>query len=458
MTRSYPWLALTVCVVAAPALAADNVTAPTEPPVPTAISIAPDSSAPPRGPRYRATFSYLTSRSASTDFRSFRSSATDDSGAVTEGSALPNMNYFSTRLSVSPWQRHTFSVGDLQSLDSDSHRSIMRPGGGGSFTLPASIWSVRYGYRINDHWNAGLSETYVQGRGYSDPMAGLNFRSNRFEDQGLAHRLGLNLSVPTTEHSHNDRLITRATIRTSLAWAAGPWITSAGIAYSRPIYAHPGNLSATNFDDPNAPPGSPQSLSGRHRGGGPVGAPPRPQPPQPAPSTPPAQPTQPDPTQPGTPPQPTPVDPTPPAQPTPPTPPGPPTPGPSGHDQPVDTSTPTATDPSTYGAANDADYVTREREYDRTTSSIGISFQPSEHWRFGSGAGVTYVETWGQNTIWLTNARAFTAAYNFGKMEVGSDVSLYSDIHKYQHPSLPSLLSIGFHLSYMMGADRQTQL
>jgi hypothetical protein len=428
-------LAFAALVAPVASLAADSVTAPVAK-LPTATSLT--ETEPSRGPRYKASFSYLTSRSASTDFRSFRSSATDDSGQVTEGSALPNMNYLSTRLSISPWRRHTFSIGDLQSLDSDAHRTIQSPGGGQGHVLPASIWSARYGFRINDYWNAGISETFVQGRKWSDPMAGLNFRSTRIDEQGLANRLGLNLSIPTTEHSHNDHLITRATARTSIAYVAGPWITSAGVAFSRPFYAHPGELAASNFDDPNAPPGSPQSFSGHHHGGGAIGGPSHT---KPAPA--PADPTQPTPTPP-------PVDPTKPVPPT--------QPGQGTHDAPGDSTNASILDASAYGPGDSADYITREREHDRTTSSLGVSYQPSKHWRFSSGAGVTYIETWGNHAVWLTNARAFAAAYDFGRMEIGSDVSLYSDIHKFAHPSLPSLLSVGFHLSYFLGADRQAQL
>ena len=397
--KSLPLLALTALALPLVASAADSVTSPVaQLPTGTSTSLVGD---PPRGPRYKASFTYLTSRSASSDFRSFRGSATDDSGQLTEGSALPNMNYLSSRLSYSPWNRHTFSGGDLQSLDSASKRTVLRPDGSGGFPMPSSIWSLRYGYRINDHFNAGLSETYVQGRKFSDPMAGLTYRSNRFDEQGLAHRVGLNLSVPTTERSHNDQLITRATLRTSLAYVAGPWTSSAGIAYSRPFFEHPGNLAASNFDDPSAPPGSPQSgpagggASSHHSGGR------------------------------------------------------------GGHSV-------TSTDPTDPNAVvyvpEPASIAMQEREADRTTSSVGVSFQPNSHWRFGSAMGVTYLETWRQKTIWLTNARPLTVAYDFWKMEVGSDVSLYSPISKFQHPSLPSLMVVGLHLSYFMGADRQAQL
>jgi len=178
MVPVFSGIALSACAFSVAAFAADGAPATADQASPpSATTLSSEARGPARAPRYKASFSLLTSRSASNDLRSFRSSATDDSGAVTEGSALPNMSYLSSRLSVSPWPRHTFSLGDLQSLDSASHRTVLHPGGGG-FPLPSSIWSVRYGYRMNDHWNVGLAETYVQGRKYSDPMIGLNFRTS----------------------------------------------------------------------------------------------------------------------------------------------------------------------------------------------------------------------------------------------------------------------------------------
>ncbi|MGZ6359833.1 MAG: hypothetical protein ACXWP1_11805, partial [Bdellovibrionota bacterium] len=211
-------LVVSVLTIATPAFAEDAPTAAS----PSTTSTASDADVGHRGPRYKASFTYLTSRATTKDYRSFKSSATDDSGATTEGSSLPDLNYLSTRLSISPWTKHTFSVGALQSLDSESTRTISGPSGDAR-TLPSSIFSARYGYRLSEHFSLGAGQTYVKGRKFSDTTTNLSYRSNGFDEQGLGHRAGLSLSIPTTERSHNDHLITRATARTSLSWTAGRW-------------------------------------------------------------------------------------------------------------------------------------------------------------------------------------------------------------------------------------------
>ena len=344
---------------------------------------------------HKASLTYLTSRAAGHDFRSFRNSATDDSGATTEGSSLPNLNYLSARLSVSPWAKHTFSVGALESIDSEAVRTVVGPNGDAR-TLPSTIWSARYGYRFTDHLSASAGQTYVTGRKFSDPTTGLNYRSNGFDEQGLGQRAGLSLSLPTTERSHNEQLITQATVRSSLSYMAGRWTSSGGLAYSRPFYMHPASLAVTSFGPPPTAPGAPPPHAHGHHGA--------------------------------------------------------PTPGGDGGP-----AAAAVNDPNV-GTLEAVDLVMGERVADRSTGSVGVSFQPSYHWKLGTGAGLTYLETWKQKTIWLTSARVLTAAYSFWKMEAGSDFSLYSDIHKYAHPSLPSLMNVGLHLTYFMGAERQTQL
>lgn len=352
-----------------------------------------------RGLRYQARLSYITSRTAGHDYRSFRSSATDDTGSVNEGSSLPNLNYMSARLGVSPWERHTFSGGVLQSLDSASSRTVSGPRGSDR-TLPSSIFSLRYSYRLNRQFTFGAGQTYVANRKFSDPSLSLNYRGRTAEEQGWAPRAGIGLTIPSTERSHNDQLITRATLRSGLSYAAGPWTTSVSLSHSRPIFAHPGKLGASQWDAPPAQPGGEAPAPRRsHRRSNNA------------------------------------------------------TPGGSNGDA----ASAALADPNAT-TLEAVDIAMSERESDRTTSSIGISFQAAPHLRIGSGAGVTYLETWKQKTIWLTNVRAVSAAYSFWKMEAGSDVQLYSDIHKYAHPSLPNLIAIGFHLTYFVGAERSERL
>jgi hypothetical protein len=390
MKKRNPWWVYSALFVACVAAAAETGSAP-----PEGTSTA--SEEPGHRLHYQARITYQTSRATGHDFRSFRSSATDESGATTVNSSLPDLNYLSARLSVNPWRKHTLSLGALQSLDPAHARTVSGPNGHG-FALPGSIFMGHYGYKLSRSFSIGAGQTYVAGRRFSDPKLSLSYRNSPV-DEGWGTHLGLGLSVPTSERSRNDQLITQATLRGALSFTAGRWTTSCGLAYSRPIYMHPGDLPAVS-----------ERFAERMNGS------------------------------------------------------GGPTPSPDGggghhhHDHSASgsaggTAYPAINDPNLTNLET-VDFVLAERVSDRTTGSAGVSFVASPHWRFSSGAGVTYLETWKQKAVWLTNARVLSAAFSFWKMEAGTDFQLYSDIHKYEHPSLPSLAGVGFHLTYFLGDRR----
>ncbi len=343
--------------------------------------------------KYSVRLTYLTSRAGGKDFRSFKSSGSDDSGSMNENSVMPNLNYISARAVITPLRGHQIMFGGLQSLDSAQARIITKPNGR-KFPLPGEIFSLRYVYSLSRHYTLSAGETYIDTFKFSDPTLGLNYRNS--VDSGWGQRVGLGLSLPTTEKSHNERLITRATIRTGASLTADRFVTSAGLSYSRPIYSRPGDLPSMRGEDgggATAAPGASQPSpggrrTGRHGGGGTSGN--------------------------------------------------------------VINADPTP------ASLEEVDLVIMEREVDRSTGSIGLTFIPSQHWKLGTGAGITYLETARQKAIWLTSARLIGAAYTFGKAEIGSDLQLYSDIHKYQHAALPRLWSIGLHLSYFLGDQQKT--
>jgi len=339
--------------------------------------------------KYHVRMTYLTSRAGGKDFRSFKSSGSDDSGSMNENSTMPNLNYFSARAMYTPVRGQQISFGALQSLDPASARTITGPSGR-AHPLPGQIFSLRYAYFLKQELSLGLGETYVDSYKFSDPTLGLSYKHS--VDAGWGHKAGLGLSIPTTEKSHNERLITRATARSGVSFTTDRFVSSASLAYSRPFNSRAGDLPSSrgDGDTTSSPSGTP---GGRGGGRGGRGG-----------SAPPGNPFG--------------VDPT----------------------------------PSVLEAA---DLVMMEREVDRTTGSLGVSYVPGEHWKLGSGAGVTYLETARQKAIWLTSARLLGAAYTLGHVEVGSDIQMYSDIHNYQHASFPRLWNVGLHLTYFIG-EQQT--
>ncbi len=391
--------------------AAERVPAPSPAPAasaPTGTSEASTAEAPPipRKLRYKANLTYSTSRTAESDTRSFRGSAVDDTGAVGTGSTLPNMNYINAGFSVAALRNQSFGLSTLQNIDSPAYRASHLTGPGGNMN---GIYSAHYGYRFSPTMNASIGETYVSGRKWADPALSFSYRARMFDEQGLSPRLGLGLTLPTTEKSHNDRLITQATARTGLTYVAGRWTSSGSLAYSRPIYQHPGKLSPYMFGGPQAsqsnagqnPAAVPQGL---HHGHGHHGAPPV-----------------------------SPNDATP--------------------------GSTASTDPNAgLPPPNPEDVVMAERTQARTTAGMGITYRATDKLRLGTGAGLSYVETFRNESMWITNIRVASAAYSFWKMEAGSNVDLYSTMAKYQHASLPTMMAVGFHLSYFMGEDRYNPL
>jgi len=108
---------------------------------------------------------------------------------------------------------------------------------------------------------------------------------------------------------------------------------------------------------------------------------------------------------------------------------------------------------TTTQSLEEVDLVMLEPEFARTTASAGVLFSPGAKWKLSSNAGATHLETAKGHVIWLTSAKILGASYRLGQAEVGSDFQLYSDAHKFAHPSLPSLWSVGVHLSYSFGVE-----
>lgn len=356
----------------------------------------------PPPPKFFAKVSYVTSRAPGKDFRSFQQQNGDDAGNVNMNSTLPNLNYVSASAMVSPGERHHFMLGGTQSLDSSASRQIGGPGMP-PMPLPGSIAAAMYSFDITRQISLQAGEVYVDAFGFTDPLFGSSYRAGNPE--GLLSVSGIGFSAPLSPRSREDHLLSQLTLRTAIAQSLGLFTVSGHVTYARAIYKSGADVPEVMGPDGTLAKGSPSTAPGPN-------APPAPPPGSPPPGAPgPARPA---------------------------------TPG--GSPPPLNVLQP---DPN---ALEIADLVMRERIIDRTNVGAGISLRPKT-WRFSSGAGATYVQTARQHAIWLTTARVLGISYGFGQAEAGIDAQIYSDIHRYDHPSLPKLWNVGMHLSYLFGPE-----
>ena len=171
------------------------------------------------------------------DLRTLKSTGTDDSGSMNENSTLPNLSYFSGFGVFRFKEKHKFLVAALQSLDGAVDRTLATPFGR-DFTIPGQILAARYSYVLTRELNVNAGLAYVDVFGVSDPTLGMGYRVSGPGHTGWSGRLGLKFSVPMTDRSRAEQLITRATMRSAVFFQQAHWEGHGSLSHSRPFYPH----------------------------------------------------------------------------------------------------------------------------------------------------------------------------------------------------------------------------
>ena len=344
-----------------------------------------------------------TSRAAGKDFRTFKGSSggSEEGSGISDGSTMPNLNYVTGKFVVAPNRDNQFHLGVVQSLDSDEDRRVPTPvTGNRPAILPASIAALRYMHYFTRSLNASLGDGFDNQSKFSDPSVGLNYKE--VVREGWGKKGGFSLSIPTTEKSHNDHILTKASLRTGLAYYGDNWNIALSLSHSRPFYQGGTNLSDYVTRKKSGKTASKKPRSTRPNPGGGTSTLSRTDDPSSGSS-----------------------------------------PGGNIADRPG----------SAYSSMEEVDLVLNEREVARSSASLNYQFTPSRSWKFTGGPGTTLLRTARENTIWMTSMKLLGVSYQTGHFETGSDINLYSNIHKFKSPSLPNLWNFGLHVSYLFGAD-----
>jgi hypothetical protein len=77
--------------------------------------------------------------------------------------------------------------------------------------------------------------------------------------------------------------------------------------------------------------------------------------------------------------------------------------------------------------------------------------QLSDNLTVEMGAGLSSSVTEKQKTIWMTTAKPLIVKDVMDQAEIGTDVSLNSDIRDYDSPRLPSYMTVGVRVGYTFG-------
>jgi hypothetical protein len=186
-----------------------------------------------------ARVSMMSSRSGQkTDFRSLKTSGTDDSGRMSESTILPNQSLVAAFGFIELQRRHQLMVAMIQSMESEETRTVATPFGP-SVLLPGRISIARYRIALSPLFGLSASAVHVDTFGMRDPGVGLGYR-----DVSMAggQNVDLNLSVPLTARSRADQLLTRATLRGGLIHRMDNFTLLSRLSHSRTFYKDPANL------------------------------------------------------------------------------------------------------------------------------------------------------------------------------------------------------------------------
>jgi hypothetical protein len=100
---------------------------------------------------------------------------------------------------------------------------------------------------------------------------------------------------------------------------------------------------------------------------------------------------------------------------------------------------------------SDVDLILIQREMQRTRTDLSLAYDVSDHFTIGTSAGLSYAITDKERTLWMTSAKPLILKYVVDQAEIGTDVSLNSDIRDFSSPRLPSIVSIGLRVGYTFG-------
>lgn len=206
-------------------------------------------------PGYFLQFSLVTSKSElKNDFRSLKGTASDDTGGMSESTAIPNLSYAAGVGMAQFREKHRVYGAVLQSMDRLASRTISTPFGR-DFILPGQILGLRYTYAASEHLRLTASGAYIDVFGFTDPSAGLIYRGTA--TPGVYYRLSTELSLPVNKKSIRDNLTTRATARAAISVRRRNWNGSAKLSHSVPFYGPPATAPSSISHGASASGGGP---------------------------------------------------------------------------------------------------------------------------------------------------------------------------------------------------------
>lgn len=97
------------------------------------------------------------------------------------------------------------------------------------------------------------------------------------------------------------------------------------------------------------------------------------------------------------------------------------------------------------------DLILLQREIHRTRGDLSVAYALTDRFTVGAGAGLSYSVTEKEKTLWMTSAKPLVLKYVYDQAEIGTEVSLNSDIRDFEAPRLPSILSVGLRVGYTFG-------
>lgn len=320
------------------------------------FSLSPNSE---QSPLSKAQFSvsYLTSKTQKTDYRTFKTMSSGDSSGMSDGATLPNLNYVAGHLLLPISERHSLSAMGLQSLDNDKQRTVETPFAV-DLKLPASVLALGYKYKFNSAISLDAKFVSIESLGPRDPSLGFSYMHAAPERTQL---YSVTSSVPSTESSLRDQLITRSVFKALTTWPVQSWTFSAAAIHVRSFYSQ--GLPATPAK---------QRSSNK---------------------------------------------------------------------------------PTTPIYPSQVDLILIEKEWHRTRVSFGTSYSLSDKLKINFLSNMSQVVTEKNNTLWITSITPLGLSLNWNRTTISSDLSLHSDIEKYNYPRLPTLLSLSLRAGYSFGAN-----
>lgn len=213
--------------------------------------------------------SFMTSKyERDVDFRNMKSSSKDETGGSSESSTLPNRNYMSVAASLPFLESHRVTILGFKNLDGEDARTVVTPTGA-RFTLPGEAIGIRYQHSFTESTTIEARTMRSESGDFHDPSLSLGY--NELDLSGVSQRYTLSASIPTTEKSREDDLITKASVRGFFGVNLGNWslFTSAVAAKSFYRGTPPEGGRFSRAQKPSAPETGTRSDTGTRSAGTP---------------------------------------------------------------------------------------------------------------------------------------------------------------------------------------------